>query len=335
MDFDFKEIFTFSFIESFKQKGAIKYLVFWSIFLIVLNILESFAIYSIFAPVLNNPNISPSGVVSLIVYAALFIGVLVIIASLVAAFINYFILALALKAKGKKQEQFTILRGIKLILLGIASSFASFFSIFKLKFLLVPIAGIILVIVAFILFFISSTMSSSYAGGQYLLAMLVVLFGVLLLFVALLLFLVYLVIICYNVLRLSMSQVIFVEGKKGLIDCLKSSWEITRGKVLSIFLVLFVIGIAVGVVGGIISVPLNVYMGSFNSVSQVASFSKVIQLLVDPVVIVLSIPSILLQVAAMFIEAFALVAMYSFLSKSTKANPKTALPKRKLSKGKK
>jgi len=346
MDFNFKEIFQFGFIDSFKQKGALKYFIFWSIFLIVLNILESFVVNLVFAPALSNPNVSSDSVVFLAIYAAIFLFVFGLISSILSIFMSYFILALALKSKGKKAEQFSILRGIELFVLELLSFFASLFSVFKLKFLAVPIVGVGLVIIAFILFLISSKMSSAYAGGEYLFAMIVVLFGALLVLVALILFFVYVVIIFYNLLRLSMAQLLFVEEKKGMVVCLKESWEITCGKVLPIFFVLLVIGVAVGLAGSVVSIPLNVYMGNFNSVTQVASFSKVIQLLVDPIVIILSIPSILLQVAAVFIQAFSLVSIYSYLSTFAKVKietnsfvgkgveNKSSLPRRKLKKRK-
>jgi|GEM_PF-2936434 len=337
MEFDYKEIFKFSFLDLFKQKGVLKYFLFWSLFLIVLSILQSYVIYFVFGAAAKNPSISPAGIVALISYAVIFFFVFILIASIITAFFSYLLFALALSAKGKSSVKFSFLRGIKLLLLGIVASFASLFSIFKLKLLLVPVGGVLSFVIALILFMLSSKMSSSYAGGEYLFAIAVVLIGVLFVLAGVLLFFAYFVIVAYNSIRLSMSQIIFVEKEKTIMDSLKLSWGITRGKVLPIFLVMLAIGLAVGVVSSCVTIPLNVYMGSFNSVEQAPSFSKIIQLLVDPVVIVLSIPSILAQAVAIFIEIFALVSIYAFLQKPVKplVAPKNALPRRLIKKAKK
>ena len=133
MDFDFKEILKFSFFEPFKQKETPKYFLGWSIFLLALSILEGGVLYFIFQPAVNNPGISVAAIISLAIYAVLFLLVFGLITSVTSVFFGYFIITLALKTKGKKSEKFTLLRGIKLLLLGIGVILASLFSIFKPK----------------------------------------------------------------------------------------------------------------------------------------------------------------------------------------------------------
>ncbi len=329
MDFDLKKILKFSFIDSFKQKGSLKYFLFLSVFFILLNIVEGVVTFLIFSPVAKDPSISVSQLAFLAGYTALFLFALIILSALVSSFLGYFIYALALKAKGKKFQTFTPVRGIKLILVGIASVVASCFSIFKLKLLFVPIASIVSFVIAIILFIITYELPSSYVRGEYLLPMGIALLGLLFMFFGLLLLLAYFVIIFYNLIRFSMAQLIFVEKDLTLIGSLKESWGVTKGKALNVFLIFLIVGLIVALANFCISIPLNVYTGQFGSFENVKSVSQIVQSLVDPLLIVFMVPVILVQIGALFVEIFASVSVYDFLLKSPKIEAKPSIPKRR------
>lgn len=55
----------------------------------------------------------------------------------------------------------------------------------------------------------------------------------------------------YVIVRLLLSAPVCVMSKKGIVDSIKSSWSMTRGRAWRIFWTVTIVGIAVGIVGGV------------------------------------------------------------------------------------
>jgi len=319
---DINSVLKFSVIDWIKDRSALKYFFVIFIFYLLVNISVGFFMYSTFMPFIGNAQPDASQSIFMIANMIVFIFVLMFVAILIASIFNYFIISKALKSKKLGAVPFSVSRWVYFVLLSIAESIAAVFCLYKLRLLLIPIAGVILSIIALVLIIVFS-----YSN------VILSLIGVLIFLVALILFLVYFVIAIYNAYRLSLASVIYIEKERGVWDSLRMSWEITRGKVLDIFVIMLIIGIAGSIIGWFFSVPSMIYQASFTAVAS--DPATVFKLMVDPIALIFSLPSILVQAFFVIAQLYALIAIYSEIranQKSSSSKPiKKAIskPKRK------
>ena len=206
MSFGFNKVFKFTFVDWFKQKGILKYFVFLFVFYALVNFVSVYLMYSAFSPIASANTIAPAEAITLMVFFFTYFFALIIICGIVSSLFSYFLIAKALVASKKDFVEFSVKQWLRFIVLSIAECFAAMFSVFNLKLLLVPIAAIVLIIIAALLFVLSYS-------GNYIFALV----GVLLLVIAFLLFLAYLVIWMYNCIRLTLSAIIFIASGSDFI----------------------------------------------------------------------------------------------------------------------
>jgi hypothetical protein len=306
MSFDFNSVFKFAFLDWLKQKGIWKYFIFIFVFYTLINFAGIYSVYAAFSPIEGGETITLIEAINIMLFFSIYYIVVIFVSLIVSSILSYFLITKALFSSKKDFVEFNAKRWLEFIFLGIAEFFVALLSIFNIKFLLVPVSAIVLTILSILLFVFSYT-------GNYLLALL----GILFIFLALLLFFVYIFIWFYNSIRLTVSAVIFVEKKKGIMESLKASWDLTKGNVVNIFIVFLVIGIAVGVLSWIVTLPLVFYQAGTNIAIQQNSLESFKQLL-DPFVLLLIIPSVIIQSIFIIVQTFGLVAIYNELTKKEK-----------------
>lgn len=328
MDFDFNKVLRFAFVDWFKQKGILKYVAFLFLFYFLTTIISNYAMFALFSPLDNLALMSAPESMGMIVYFIFFIAAMILFSIIVGSIVSFFVIAKALDSKKMNFAEFSVEKWLKLIGLMIMQSLSILFSIFKLRLLLIPISAIILTGLGLILIILSSSGATIFA-----------LVGILFVIIAILLSLVYLAVMIYNSIRLALSSAIFVEGEKSIMNSLKYSWEVSRGSAVNIFVVFLMVGVAVGVISSIVSIPLTVYTAGMYPVSEGATsvtFTESMGQLLNPIVILLTIPSILVQSIFVIIQAFAVIGIYSELKNrgKTKEVTKPSLAAKKVAKKK-
>ncbi|MCX6803724.1 MAG: glycerophosphoryl diester phosphodiesterase membrane domain-containing protein [Candidatus Diapherotrites archaeon] len=159
--------------------------------------------------------------------------------------ISYLFFSHALNSKGRKNVPLNLTQYVLYIVLSIAQCLFVLLSLFRPKYLLILVAAIIL-------FFLGVIISA--VGGF------ISIIGSLLLIIGLILGFVYIVVIFSNTMRLLFSDPIFVESKKGIVESLKASWDMTKGHCWKMFGTLILLGIISGVIYLIAVIPLIYYM---------------------------------------------------------------------------
>jgi membrane-anchored glycerophosphoryl diester phosphodiesterase (GDPDase) len=138
------------------------------------------------------------------------------------------------------------------------------------------------------------------------------LIGALLLVLAVLLFFGYILIVIYNGYRLILAMPIFVANKYGVLQCLKKSWDLTRGNVLSVFISVLIVSLMIFGVTYVISFPASIYslfleLNAANTATVVAAF--------DPIYLILLIPSQIISAVGIIVSTYVLIGLYDELDK--------------------
>lgn len=171
-------------------------------------------------------------------------------------------------------------KGIRFALLQIISGLIALFSWYNKKWLLLLAAGIVLCI----------------AGGLVGLNT----SGAVLLVLGILIVVAYLFVVIYNSLRLTLAEPIFVEKDRAILVATKEAWEMGKGKVFSMFIALFIVGLVLGVAVLALSIPLLV-------LQFLAALQGGLTVLTFVVMVLTNLVSIALSIA---ISDFALVELY-------------------------
>lgn len=159
--------------------------------------------------------------------AVLLMGVATI---LIAFYISALLKIRALKVAGHSPPEFGVSKFVKLIATVIAAFIFAVFSVYRLKWLVLGIAGTVLLIAGILLLFVNPIV------------------GILLLGVSGILLAAYFVAVVYNSLRLMFSDVCLLNSNAGISECLKNSETLTKGKVIGLFLASLVFAIIILVV---------------------------------------------------------------------------------------
>ncbi|MBI5884829.1 hypothetical protein HZB89_01895 [archaeon] len=161
-------------------------------------------------------------------FGALMLSLIAVIAiGLLSMFLAVKMQLIALKKLGFKLIELNAGKFVELVLLYFAGFIASMLSLFRVKFLAVLAAGIVLLAAGFML-----------ANG---------LLGAL----GALLLVAYVVVWMYNSLRLAFGAAFFLGKGKGIMQSLKASDESTKGKLVELFIALVVIGFIGVIIGGL------------------------------------------------------------------------------------
>jgi len=167
----------------------------------------------------GNPLAAIGSIISGLLLAVFVFGILFILAIIVFYFIYAKILIRGMELYGIKSSPFGIGKLFKTIALIIASFFASLLSVYELKFLAAGVAGIVSVGVGFLLIFLYPPIGS------------------MLIQIGMLLIMVYFFIVVHNFLRLSMSDLVYLQNDVGIFKGIKMSWNLTKDNAMSIWLV--------------------------------------------------------------------------------------------------
>ena len=267
------------------------------VLLTVLLVAFLFLFGAMFFPALasGNPLSIASAAVGMMATAILGVFAVAIIATVAFTYFDGLIYQFGLREKALSTSGFGIGKAIMLIFLNIGTSFAAFFSVFNLKFL--PILGA--VIFGFLMLFFTPYPLNIFGGLIFAFSSLA-----------------YFVVILYNSYRLVLSQTIFLSKEIGIVDAIKESWQITHGKVLEIFLALFIVGIILTVIFYILSTIMQVlgylmvlpFMFGIRSTGADAASAIIPFFLIF--VIIFGILMLAMMLLSYLVSAFAVVSVY-------------------------
>ncbi|MEM4261775.1 MAG: hypothetical protein QXI10_02325 [Candidatus Diapherotrites archaeon] len=216
----------------------------------------------------------------------LFLAIVIVVSG-----INYYIIGWGiskiLEELEGTQKNFGLLTWAKLLVLNIWKVIVAFTSLLDKKFLMVFI-GIIFLSIGSVVLMIMTRVNPMFALIASLLFILVLVLGI-----------IYFFIIIYNLLRLHLVQFYLIDNnEKGVIESTKKTWEITKGKVSSM-LVLIVIII-------IISFLINLPLSFINGIIELLFFNSEAKLILQ---IIFNLISILIE---SYLTVFNLNAMARF-----------------------
>ncbi len=300
---DLTRILGFSLLDWFKDKEMLKYLV----VLIVIYVVFSFGMLVMavnsFSGISNNMT-NPMEIIPILLGFYAMMGLILIPFIIVAVVASYLIIARGLKLSKKTSTRINLTRFVKYIILEIMSGLVATLSLFNVKYLLIGFVGFILTILGFIMLPLGIS-AIALAGA--------------LIGIGVLLLIAYCVIVVYNSIRLSVGEVIFVEGEKSIMKSLEKSWKITKGNVLNIFIAELVLAVILMIINFVVTIPAMAYSMIISIASvmggQVSNMTG-LGIMADPIYIMLLVPSFI--VSAYFIVAgnLFIVGIYNSLKKN-------------------
>jgi len=294
MELNYNKVLEVGLFSWAKQEGVWKYILGYFIYLLAILVATSYVMYSVLKPFLTINSTSGLAGLASISYLIVFLLAASIVSLIIQSAFSYLFIAKALNSSGRKFVEFDLGRWVKFIVLEIMTSIAVVLSLFNLKLLLVGLAALACMVIAFI----------ALAFTSLLVFIIFLLLGALL-------GLAYFVIMVYNAIKLSMGCVSYVESEKGIIEALKDSWNLTGGSTLNVFIGLFLIGLIVGIIVGIGMLPSMIY-NFVNSVTNIAA-SNSLAYMVDPVYFLLSVLYLVLQAVGSLITCFGMIEIYNQL----------------------
>jgi len=293
--FDFNSVLNFAIFGLLKQKKLISEII------ILFLILFSFCVLGLLAFVSLVMAVSffmDSNLIIFAIFPLIFGLLFLVLAGICSIYFSYRIVSFALVSIGKKYHEFSIKLAIKLILSGIVAFFVSVFSIYELKLLWIGIIG-------FILFLFGIVLVVFY-NGYFLMLIL----GVLAIVVACVSFLVYYVIMVRNFVRTSFASVLLIEKNLGVREAVKSSWNLTSGKAVLIFIIQLILGGITWVLSQIVFLPLNVLVLPFGA----ESFSGANLLFVLLFIFIFFLVLFIIMIISELFVIFGQVAIYRQIS---------------------
>ena len=310
LDAKMTDILKFSLLGPFKDRVALKYMAFIFVFALIVGVVSNYLVYSVFGPFVKNPNLlaDPSFATGALFQFFGFFGAIIVLYAIVLCAMQYLLMARALKILGMGSQPASATGVAKLIVTGIAHMLCALFSVFNLKMLLVGIAGVVLLIVgALMLSMMVTAPAIAFIGAVMLLVGVLALIG-------------YVVIIIYNSVRLSVSEVALVSKGLSVADSLRLSWEKAEGNVLNIFVIGLVLSVVLSVINIVLSMPGSIYSFIVQIMGQTS-----LGILVDPTYAVLLVPSYMSSAFMITASVFYVTSIYANLSGEKKAG--TAAPK--------
>ncbi len=243
---DYSEVIKFAFswlkdVKTWKYAGAMMGILFLQTVISVLLLGNSYT--TGFTP----------GTISSAINVILLQVVIWLVATLSVMYLSVLILLRAMDLAGFKHEPMAAGKFVRYIILLIANYFAAMLSLLHRKGLLVLITSVLLVIFGEIIAMV--------AGGDQAISLV----SVIMLGLGAILAIPVLVFWIYNSFRLFASPLFFVQHRLGIIESIKSSWKLTKGRVTEIFIaevlfgfVLLGVLIVFGIVSLAVSVPITV-----------------------------------------------------------------------------
>jgi hypothetical protein len=222
---------------------------------------------------------------------------------------QYLIFAKALVTNKMSAVPITAIRLIKLILVGFAQAIAAILCLYNIKFLVIGIAGFILIMLSFLIV-------PLLISNPILIAIMVIM-----LIVGMILLAIYFVKVIINALRMLFAEVAYVEKERGIFESVKLSWTITQGQLTAIILAFIVLGIILWILNMAGSIPVSAY---FSFVTQnisgtgVTNISEIFAFALDPGYILLSIPSYIISAYSIIVSTFFMTGLYDIVTKKKK-----------------
>ena len=252
------------------------------------------------------------------------VGVVVVLAfvGFISEFVKLAIVYLtnirALEMKKYRPIKLTLAKYVMLLVLGLVEIIVAVLSLFNPKMLWVLAGAIVLVVAG-----LAASAAIPVLGG--LLFMLGVLAAI-----------AYMFVVIYNMLRLSVSSIAFVEKEMGIMEALKLSWKKTEGNVWMLLLAFVVLGIVIIVITYLASIPMSAYsvayMFSFGlmaaemggSTSGLAAMQAISGMFFDPIYNCLGIIVAAVGAWGTIASSYFLVAIYENLAGKAKRPAKKA-----------
>jgi hypothetical protein len=293
--FDFNSVLKFATIDLLKQKKLVLEIIVLFFLLFILFVLVGLAIVSplIAMYLFSNPQWSLFAIIPLVLTL-----VFIILTFLIGIYFSYRIISFALESIGKKVQKFSLKLAIKIFLSWIVTFVVSFFSIYELKLFLFAIGGFVLLLVGAGLLLVSTW----FGAGLIL--------GVLAIIVACILFFVYYIIITRNFVRTSFASVLLIEKNLGVRESVRSSWNITSGKAVLVFIVQLLFTGIIWVLQQLVLIPLNIV--SFPLMLGSVSSSSL--MIFVPFLVIFAVLFLVLMIVSELVSVFMQVAIYRQIS---------------------
>ncbi|MEK6958903.1 MAG: hypothetical protein AABW59_02550 [archaeon] len=299
----------FGFVEPLKDKRTLKLVAFLALFIVVMSLVLTAAVFMLFKPYADNPSSmaaltsNMSAAIGFLAYFFVMVIALAIIQSIIVNLIDVMAIFRALEMKSFiPKAQVGIMSALKLIVVNICVTLFAFFSVFNLKMLVILAVSALLLIagIAVIVLFQANM-------GLVFVGMTLVLLGAIV-------FAAYMIVFYYNSLRLMFSPIIFVEKDLGVIDSCKASWTKTEGQVLGLFVATIVLSVLLTILMFAASILAQVYSAVATLINPGISD---LALSVDPIYIVLSLPIYVFSAYAVIVGSFFITSLYASLSGKT------------------
>ena len=299
------EVLEFSLIGCLKDRTSLIYagitFVIYSIFGIGMLV----SISNLFTPLTTmGANANPQLVIGMLIGIYSMLAIYMIPLVLIFTLIGYLMIGRALKASKRKYMPLTVVRYIKYLFLPLVAGIIAGLSLYNIKWLWMLVVGLALIL-----------------GGAVIAVMGNFLGGVLSA-IGMLVLVLYFIVVLYNSLRLSIGEAIFVEGE-GVINSLKKSWVITKGRVWTVVLISIILAIVLMVISMIFTIPSAAYsmMYMFSTIATVGTNPSTmpgIGYLSDPGYLIAILPSYLASAYAILVGSWFTVGLYNVLTKKGK-----------------
>lgn len=290
-----KETINFSFIDSLKNKNIQKYFAIITLLYLLFFVIYFFITNQLMSNIFSGEIIAENIFQKLFEFTA-YLLIISIPLTIALTFMEYQIIKETLKIKKMKCKDLTLNRFIKFLFLPLISFIYAILSIFNIKFLAIGIS-------ALLLFFIGSIAIFSN-----------ILIGTIILLISTLLGLIYFCIVIWGMIRLSLLNVIFVEGC-GITEGLRTSWKKTKDNVLNILVIWVVFFVIIYVISLIVTSPSLAYSLFYSSINAESTAIES-SLVFDPIYNLLLLPSIIVSGYILIVQNCVLVSIYSILKKN-------------------
>lgn len=285
------EIFKFSLIDFLKNNKLKKYFLCLLILLLFYFITYILIVGSVGSIIKGNA-ITLELYIQIIFILFIWITIISIPFGVIQTFFEYKIFSEILRTKKIKVEKLNIIKFIKFLVFPIILFLYALFSVFKIKFLFIGIFSIILIIIGVL----SSTMINN-------------ILGIIFVALGLIIGIIYFCIVIYELLRLGVSQVAFIE-EKGIKSALKKSWQLTENNIINLIVILIVFFVIIYVISMVFMIPLILYS---TSLPLATTLEQELITLFNPIYNLLMLPIYLASAYLILIQTCVMANVYTIL----------------------
>ena len=287
-----------SFTSWFSNKKLKLYFLINAVLLVILGLTVTLSMGSIFKGLTGVSNPAQLFPALIGFYTSMFLVLAPI--SLIIVLIDYLIISECLKIYKRKSQKIDIIRYIKLVFFPLVTGITAALSLFNIRWLLIGIAGLVIFIIGIV-----AAIFSPIVGGV-------------LAIIGAIIMVAYYIIVIYNMVRLSMGCIAYVEGR-GVFDALRQSWKITKRNVWNIIIAFFVFVIIAWIIAIVSEIPAIIY-AFVSTISTAISTGNAnglagLNLFSDPVYIILLMITYIVSAYIAIATSLFAVGIYNSLAK--------------------